>query len=93
MISSHSLPRSNLVEGIDNQYIKSCVYDPTTSPLCPIFRLGDLVQLSGFNFATIAKVVSNNNILFMSEAGLQAPVNPWVGCVFGVGDHSVGIYC
>uniref|UniRef100_A0A4W5K945 P2X purinoceptor n=1 Tax=Hucho hucho TaxID=62062 RepID=A0A4W5K945_9TELE len=46
----------NLVEGIDNQYVKSCLYDPKTSPLCPIFRLGDLVQLSGFNFAAIAKV-------------------------------------
>uniref|UniRef100_A0A673Z2P2 P2X purinoceptor n=1 Tax=Salmo trutta TaxID=8032 RepID=A0A673Z2P2_SALTR len=53
---AYGVKRSNLVEGIDNQYIKSCVYDPTTSPLCPIFRLGDLVQLSGFNFATIAKM-------------------------------------
>nr|XP_046161933.1 P2X purinoceptor 1-like isoform X2 [Oncorhynchus gorbuscha] len=53
---AYGVKRSNLVEGIGNQYIKSCVYDPTTSPLCPIFRLGDLVQLSGFNFSTIAKV-------------------------------------
>uniref|UniRef100_A0A674ACC7 P2X purinoceptor n=1 Tax=Salmo trutta TaxID=8032 RepID=A0A674ACC7_SALTR len=52
---AYGVTRCNLVEGIDNQYIKSCLYDPKTSPLCPIFRLGDLVQLSGFNFAAIAK--------------------------------------
>ncbi|XP_064880019.1 P2X purinoceptor 1-like isoform X1 [Oncorhynchus nerka] len=53
---AYDVTRCNLVEGIDNQYIKSCLYDPKTSPLCPIFRLGDLVQMSGFNFAAIAKV-------------------------------------
>ncbi|CAB1316858.1 unnamed protein product [Coregonus sp. 'balchen'] len=36
--------------------VTSCLYDPKKSPLCPIFRLGDLVQLSGFNFSTIARV-------------------------------------
>ncbi|XP_042165223.1 P2X purinoceptor 1 isoform X5 [Oncorhynchus tshawytscha] len=53
---AYGVMRCNLVEGIDNQYIKSCLYDPKTAPLCPIFRLGDLVQMSGFNFAAIAKV-------------------------------------
>uniref|UniRef100_A0A8C7ICE0 P2X purinoceptor n=1 Tax=Oncorhynchus kisutch TaxID=8019 RepID=A0A8C7ICE0_ONCKI len=53
---AYGVTRCNLVEGIDNQYIKSCLYDPKTAPLCPIFRLGDLVQMSGFNFAAIAKV-------------------------------------
>ncbi|XP_044079443.1 P2X purinoceptor 1 isoform X5 [Siniperca chuatsi] len=48
--------RSNLVEGIDAVYINECLYDPKDSPLCPIFRLGDIVKLSGFNFTTIAKV-------------------------------------
>ncbi|XP_047462413.1 P2X purinoceptor 1 isoform X2 [Mugil cephalus] len=48
--------RSNLVEGIDAQYISKCLYDPNDAPLCPIFRLGDIVKLSGFNFETIARV-------------------------------------
>ncbi|XP_035523120.1 P2X purinoceptor 1 isoform X3 [Morone saxatilis] len=48
--------RSNLVEGIDNNYISKCLYDPEDAPLCPIFKLGDVVKLSGFNFETIAKV-------------------------------------
>ncbi|XP_031166563.1 P2X purinoceptor 1 isoform X3 [Sander lucioperca] len=48
--------RSNLVENIDNAYISKCLYDPTDAPLCPIFRLGDIVKLSGFKFETIARV-------------------------------------
>ncbi|XP_054481265.1 P2X purinoceptor 1 isoform X2 [Anoplopoma fimbria] len=48
--------RSNLVEGIDADYISKCLYDPKDAPLCPIFRLGDIVKLSGFNFETIARV-------------------------------------
>ncbi|XP_035482546.2 P2X purinoceptor 1 isoform X1 [Scophthalmus maximus] len=48
--------RSNLVEGIDAAYISKCLHDPKDAPLCPIFRLGDIVKESGFNFETIAQV-------------------------------------
>ncbi|XP_041657682.1 P2X purinoceptor 1 isoform X1 [Cheilinus undulatus] len=48
--------RSNLVEGIDAGYISNCLHDPEKAPLCPIFKLGDIVKLSGFNFETIARV-------------------------------------
>ncbi|XP_071377706.1 P2X purinoceptor 1 isoform X3 [Centroberyx affinis] len=48
--------RSNLVESIDAGYVSKCLFDPKEAPLCPIFRLGDIVKLSGFNFTTIAKV-------------------------------------
>ncbi|XP_061608125.1 P2X purinoceptor 1 isoform X3 [Phyllopteryx taeniolatus] len=48
--------RSNLVEGIDATYISKCLHNPRDAPLCPIFRLGDIVKESGFNFETIAKV-------------------------------------
>nr|XP_046265916.1 P2X purinoceptor 1 isoform X2 [Scatophagus argus] len=48
--------RSNLVEGIDAEYISHCLHEPEDAPLCPIFRLGDIVKLSGFNFETIARV-------------------------------------
>ncbi|XP_028276750.1 P2X purinoceptor 1 isoform X2 [Parambassis ranga] len=47
--------RSNLVESIDGDYIGKCLYDPKKDPLCPIFKLGDIIKLSGFNFKTIAK--------------------------------------
>ncbi|KAM4620860.1 P2X purinoceptor 1-like isoform 1-T2 [Polymixia lowei] len=45
--------RSNMVKSVD---ISKCLHDPKNAPLCPIFRLGDIVQLSGLNFNTIAKV-------------------------------------
>ncbi|KAG8008238.1 P2X purinoceptor 1 [Nibea albiflora] len=47
--------RSNLVEGIDSSYIRSCLHHPEKAPLCPIFRLGDIVQQSGFSIESIAK--------------------------------------
>ncbi|XP_047235706.1 P2X purinoceptor 1 isoform X2 [Girardinichthys multiradiatus] len=46
--------RSNLVEGIDANYVGKCIYDPKKAPLCPIFRLGDIVELSGFSFEKLA---------------------------------------
>ncbi|KAM9846871.1 P2X purinoceptor 1 isoform 5-T5 [Aulostomus maculatus] len=47
--------RSNLVEGVDSGYIRKCLHDPEEAPLCPIFKLGDIVKLSGFNFEEIAR--------------------------------------
>ena len=54
------------MEGIDKNYIGNCLHDPKTAPLCPIFRLGDIVKLSGFNFETIAKVVSLLRGIFLN---------------------------
>ncbi|XP_029303370.1 P2X purinoceptor 1 isoform X3 [Cottoperca gobio] len=48
--------RSNLVEDIDAAYISKCLHHPDDAPLCPIFKLGDIVKLSGFDFETIARV-------------------------------------
>ncbi|XP_016529798.1 P2X purinoceptor 1 isoform X5 [Poecilia formosa] len=47
--------RSNLVEGIDGNYIGDCLFDPKEKPLCPIFKLGDIVKLSGFSFEKLAQ--------------------------------------
>ncbi|XP_013875068.1 P2X purinoceptor 1 isoform X2 [Austrofundulus limnaeus] len=52
---SFGVTRSNLVEGIDTNYISQCLYHPKTAPLCPIFKLGDIVKLSGFEFEKIAR--------------------------------------
>ncbi|XP_072475065.1 P2X purinoceptor 1 isoform X2 [Notamacropus eugenii] len=46
--------RRNLVETIDKQYMKSCVYHKSRDPLCPIFELGSIVSYSGQNFSTLA---------------------------------------
>ncbi|KAK2849079.1 hypothetical protein Q5P01_008913 [Channa striata] len=33
---------------------KSCIYDPETSPFCPIFRLGDVLSYTGHKVAQVA---------------------------------------
>ncbi|XP_037126538.1 P2X purinoceptor 1-like [Syngnathus acus] len=48
--------RSNLVDDGRNAKLSKCVYHKTHAPLCPIFRLGDLIEQSGFNFELIAKI-------------------------------------
>lgn len=52
------------MEGIDVTYIHKCLHDPEDAPLCPIFKLGDIVKQSGFNFETIARVVSQLHYIF-----------------------------
>lgn len=49
------------MEGIDSAYISKCLYHPDDAPLCPIFKLGDIVKLSGFNFDLIAQMVSTSS--------------------------------
>ena len=49
--------RSNL-ESLDPAHMKRCFHDPKNDPLCPIFKLGDIVKESGFSFTRIAEVVS-----------------------------------
>ncbi|KAM9031522.1 P2X purinoceptor 1 isoform 1-T1 [Sarcophilus harrisii] len=46
--------RRNLVEAVNKQYLKSCVYHKSRDPLCPIFELGSIVRSSGQNFSTLA---------------------------------------
>lgn len=67
--------RSNLVEGIDSVYISKCLYDPEDAPLCPIFQLGDIVKLSGFNFETIARVVNMSLSVLNAVLGQSLHVN------------------
>ncbi|XP_061819112.1 P2X purinoceptor 1 isoform X1 [Nerophis lumbriciformis] len=53
---SYGVTRSNIVEHVDAAYIRKCLHDRKKAPFCPIFRLGDIIKQSGFNFQTIAKV-------------------------------------
>ncbi|XP_020820426.1 P2X purinoceptor 1 isoform X3 [Phascolarctos cinereus] len=48
------IPKRNLVETVDKQYMRSCVYHKNSDPLCPIFELGSIVRYSGQNFSTLA---------------------------------------
>ncbi|CAD7667720.1 unnamed protein product [Nyctereutes procyonoides] len=47
--------RRNLVEEVDAAYMKTCLYHKILHPLCPVFKLGYVVQESGQNFSTLAE--------------------------------------
>ncbi|XP_056601544.1 P2X purinoceptor 1 isoform X1 [Triplophysa dalaica] len=63
--------RSNLVEGVDQAYINRCQYHPTNDPLCPIFRLRDIIELSGFNYSDIARLGGSIGILIEWDCNLD----------------------
>lgn len=45
------------MEEVDAAYMKTCLYHKTLHPLCPVFKLGHMVQESGQNFSTLAEKV------------------------------------
>ncbi|KAI5089282.1 P2X purinoceptor 1 [Silurus meridionalis] len=63
--------RSNLVESVNSSYLKTCLFDQNANRLCPIFRLGDIVSLSGFKFSELAQVGGSIGILIEWECNLD----------------------
>ncbi|KAG7314703.1 hypothetical protein KOW79_022006 [Hemibagrus wyckioides] len=63
--------RSNLVESVTPSYMKTCLFDPDNQPLCPIFKLGDIVSLSGFQFSKIAQLGGSIGVLIEWECNLD----------------------
>uniref|UniRef100_A0A8D0CXG7 P2X purinoceptor n=1 Tax=Sander lucioperca TaxID=283035 RepID=A0A8D0CXG7_SANLU len=46
--------KSNVLETSDDSYLKRCSYDRENHLYCPIFRLGDLVSWTGYDFQGMA---------------------------------------
>ncbi|XP_063126361.1 P2X purinoceptor 6 isoform X4 [Rattus norvegicus] len=46
--------RTNALDTWDNTYFKYCLYDSLSSPYCPVFRIGDLVAMTGGDFEDLA---------------------------------------
>ncbi|ODM99155.1 P2X purinoceptor 4, partial [Orchesella cincta] len=44
----------NLPHNITASYLKDCMYHKETDPLCPIFRIGDIIKWSGDEFSRVA---------------------------------------
>ncbi|XP_029467919.1 P2X purinoceptor 1 isoform X2 [Rhinatrema bivittatum] len=51
---THQVSRRNLVETVTRDSLKSCIYHKTNDPLCPVFKLGYIVEESGQSFAELA---------------------------------------
>ncbi|XP_010014763.1 PREDICTED: P2X purinoceptor 6, partial [Nestor notabilis] len=46
--------RCNTLQTSDPSYFKSCTYDPSLNPSCPIFRVRDMVEATGETFGDLA---------------------------------------
>ncbi|XP_075876284.1 P2X purinoceptor 5 isoform X2 [Nelusetta ayraudi] len=46
--------KSNVLETSDETYLKRCSFDRDNGRYCPIFRLGDVVRWTGYDFQDIA---------------------------------------
>uniref|UniRef100_A0A8C2ZKN3 P2X purinoceptor n=1 Tax=Cyclopterus lumpus TaxID=8103 RepID=A0A8C2ZKN3_CYCLU len=46
--------KSNVFETTDNSYLRKCRFEEGLHPYCPIFRLGDITRLAGYNFQDMA---------------------------------------
>ncbi|KAH9376804.1 hypothetical protein HPB48_019391 [Haemaphysalis longicornis] len=44
----------NIPDKMDAHHLRSCVHDARKAPLCPIFRIGDMVEAAGSDFDQIA---------------------------------------
>lgn len=51
--------RSNVLETSDENYLKRCSFDRDNARYCPIFRLGDMVRWTGYDFQDIAVKVNH----------------------------------
>lgn len=51
--------RSNVLETSDETYLKRCSFDRDNGRYCPIFRLGDVVSWTGYDFQDIAVKVNH----------------------------------
>ncbi|XP_077021696.1 P2X purinoceptor 1 isoform X2 [Tamandua tetradactyla] len=66
--------RRNLVEEVDDSYMRTCLHDKTRHPLCPVFKLGYVVQESGQNFSTLAEMGGVVGITIDWNCDLDWPV-------------------
>lgn len=82
LIAINLLSRSNALLTWDNTYFKHCLYDPLSSPYCPVFRIGDLVAMAGGDFEDLALLVS-----YLGQCPVQlrgrfsGPYTSGTGCV------------
>ncbi|KAG8228894.1 hypothetical protein J437_LFUL007631 [Ladona fulva] len=47
--------RSNMISSKNFNRLQSCRYDKMNDPLCPIFRIKDMVESAGQNFSLVAR--------------------------------------
>ena len=53
-INSFYICRNNIIRGLDKSYMRRCLYNSKTDPLCPIFKLKDIVKECGDDYTDVA---------------------------------------
>jgi hypothetical protein len=57
------LHQRNILENMTKSYLSTCIYNKENDTLCPIFKLGDIIEWSGSNFSEVAFTVRGNKII------------------------------
>ncbi|XP_040192652.1 P2X purinoceptor 1 isoform X1 [Rana temporaria] len=70
----HKVDRQNLVESVTSDYLKKCIYDKHKDPLCPVFRLGYIVEQTGQKFSDIAYKGGTIGIIIDWQCDLDWPL-------------------
>ncbi|XP_077152610.1 P2X purinoceptor 1-like [Ranitomeya variabilis] len=70
----HKVNRQNLVESVTSSYLKTCTYHKVTDPLCPVFRLGYIVEQTGQKFSDIARKGGTIGIIIDWHCDLDWPL-------------------
>ncbi|XP_075051072.1 P2X purinoceptor 1 isoform X2 [Mixophyes fleayi] len=70
----HRINRQNLVESVTSEHLKTCIYDKDKDPLCPVFRLGYIVEQTGKKFSDIARKGGTINIIINWHCDLDWPL-------------------
>lgn len=60
-----------MLETADETYLKRCSFDRDNGRYCPIFRLGDVVRWTGYDFQDIA--VKVNHMSKLTPFNLNSP--------------------
>ncbi|KAM4701310.1 P2X purinoceptor 1 [Discoglossus pictus] len=71
---NHRVSRQNLVETVTSNYLKKCLYHKKHDPLCPVFRLGYIVEEAGLKFSDIAYKGGTVGIVVDWHCDLDWPV-------------------
>ncbi|KAM9320056.1 P2X purinoceptor 1 [Gastrophryne carolinensis] len=66
--------RQNLVESVNSSYLKKCTFDKVKDPLCPVFRLGYIVEQTGRTFSDLALKGGTVGIIIDWHCDLDWPV-------------------
>ncbi|XP_068956896.1 P2X purinoceptor 6 [Petaurus breviceps papuanus] len=65
--------KTNTLETWDDAYFKGCRYDALSSPFCPVFRVGDMVEAAGGDFEDLALLGGVVRIQISWDCNLDRP--------------------